>query len=116
MTLCQKLLKQESTVRRIESMQQSSATPSPCGSAREIARYFDGIARNHVGIPTSWFLGVAEDCCMLSILLTVLSCFSSFWHSVIPTSYFIFILVYIIPEHPRAKRCPCGDMSMQVAQ
>ena len=27
MTLCQKLLKQEGTVRRIESMQQSSATP-----------------------------------------------------------------------------------------
>ena len=37
-----------------------------------------------------WFLGVAEDCCMLSILLAVPSCFNSFWHGVIPTSYFIF--------------------------
>ena len=68
MTLCQKLLKQEGTARRIESMQQSSATPSL-----------------HL-----WFLGVAEDCCMLSILLAVPSCFNSFWHGVIPTSYFIF--------------------------
>ena len=33
--------------------------------------------------------GVAEDCCMLSILLAVLSCLNSFWHGVIPTSYFI---------------------------
>ena len=62
------LLKQEGTARRIESMQQSSATPSL-----------------HL-----WFLGVAEDCCMLSILLAVPSCFNSFWHGVIPTSYFIF--------------------------
>ena len=68
MTPCQKLLKQEGTARRIESMQQSSATPSL-----------------HL-----WFLGVAEDCCMLSILLAVPSCFNSFWHGVIPTSYFIF--------------------------
>ena len=37
-----------------------------------------------------WFLGVAEDCCMLSILLAVPSCLNSFWHGVIPTSYFIF--------------------------
>ena len=37
--------------------------------------------------------GVAEDCCMLSIL-AVPSCTYSFWHGVIPTSYFIFILVY----------------------
>ena len=34
--------------------------------------------------------GVAEDCCMLSILLAVPSCTYSFWHGVIPTSYFIF--------------------------
>ena len=68
MTPCQKLLKQEGTARRIESMQQSSATPSL-----------------HL-----WLLGVAEDCCMLSILLAVPSCFNSFWHGVIPTSYFIF--------------------------
>ena len=54
MTPCQKLLKQEGTARRIESME-----------------------------------GVAEDCCMLSILLAV-PCFNSFWHGVIPTSYFIF--------------------------
>ena len=51
MTPCQKLLKQEGTARRIESMQQSSATPSL-----------------HL-----WFLGVAEDCCMLSILLYMYS-------------------------------------------
>ena len=68
MTPCQKLLKQEGTARRIESMKQSSATPSL-----------------HL-----WFLGVAEDCCMLSILLAVPSCFNSFWHGVIPTSYFDF--------------------------
>ena len=68
MTPCQKLLKQEGTARRIESMQQSSATPSL-----------------HL-----WFWGVAEDCCMLSILLAVPSCFNSFCHGVIPTSYFIF--------------------------
>ena len=52
------------TARRIESMQQSSATPS---------------------LYTSSFLGVAEDCCMLSILLAVPSCFNSFWDGVIPT-------------------------------
>ena len=33
---------------------------------------------------------VAEDCCMLSLLLAVPSCICSFWHGVIPTSYFIF--------------------------
>ena len=54
------------TARRIESMQQSSATPSL-----------------HV-------FGVVEDCCMLSILLAVPSCFNRFWHGVIPTSHFIF--------------------------
>ena len=47
MTPCQKLLKQEGTARRIESMQQSSTTPSL-----------------HL-----WFLGAMEDCCMFSILL-----------------------------------------------
>ena len=33
---------------------------------------------------------------MLSLLLAVPSCIYSFWHGVIPTSYFIFILVIII--------------------
>ena len=33
---------------------------------------------------------VAEDCYMFSLLLAVHSCIYSFWHSVIPTSYFIF--------------------------
>ena len=66
MTPCQKLLKQEGTA-RIESMKQSSATPKN-QRCRE---------------------GVAEDCSMLSIL-AVPSCFNSFWHGVIPTSYFIF--------------------------
>ena len=68
MTQCQKLLKEEGTARRSESMQQSSTTQSL-----------------HL-----WFLGVAEDCCMLSILLAVPSCFNSFWHGVIPTYYIIF--------------------------
>ena len=31
---------------------------------------------------------VAEDCCMLSLLLAVPSCIYRFWHGVIPTSYF----------------------------
>ena len=31
--------------------------------------------------------GVAVDCCMLSIHLSVSSCFNSFWHSVVPTFY-----------------------------
>ena len=32
--------------------------------------------------PTSWFLGVAEDCCILSLLLAVPSCIYSFLHGV----------------------------------
>ena len=40
--------------------------------------------------PYIFVLGVAEDCCMLSLLLAVPSCIYSFWHGVIPTSYFIF--------------------------
>ena len=43
--------------------------------------------------------GVAEDCCMLSILLAVPSCFNSFWHGVIPTSYFIFNDFYTCSTH-----------------
>ena len=77
MTPCQKLLKQEGTARRIESMQQSSATPKN-QRCRE---------------------GVAEDFCMLSILLAVPSCFNSFWHGVIPTSYFIFNDFYTCSTH-----------------
>ena len=76
MTPRQKLLKQEGTARRIESMQQSSATPKK-QRCRE---------------------GVAEDCCMLSIL-TVPSCFNSFWHGVIPTFYFIFNDFYTCSTH-----------------
>ena len=45
-----------------------------------------------------WFLGVAEDCCMLSILLAVPSCFNSFWRGVIPTFYFIVNDFYNIRE------------------
>ena len=41
--------------------------------------------------------GVAEDCCMLSILLAVPSCFNSFWHGVIPTSCFIFNDFTLVP-------------------
>ena len=33
---------------------------------------------------------------MLSLLLAVPSCIYSFWHGVIPTSYFILILVLLI--------------------
>ena len=40
-----------------------------------------------------------EDCCMLSILLAVPSCFNSFWHGVIPTSYFIFNDFYTCSTH-----------------
>ena len=60
-------------------MQQSSATPSL-----------------HL-----WFWGVAEDCCMLSLLLAVPSCIYSFWHGVIPTSYFIFTLVVLYMSLPQ---------------
>ena len=41
---------------------------------------------------------VAEDCCMLSIL-ALPSCFNSFWHGVIPTSYFIFNDFYTCSTH-----------------
>ena len=38
--------------------------------------------------------GVAEDCCIYSYpYLAGPSCFTTFWHGVIPTSFFIFILV-----------------------
>ena len=43
--------------------------------------------------------GVAEVCCMLSILLAVPSCFNSFWHGVIPTSNFIFNDFYTCSTH-----------------
>ena len=90
MTPCQKLLKQEGTARRIESMQQSSATQSL-----------------HL-----WFLGVAEDCCMLSILLAVPSCFNSFWHGVIPTSYFIFNDFYTCIYTFSTCRCFLSNSSL----
>ena len=57
-------------------MQQSPATPNP-----------------HKPRCRDW---VAEDCCIPSLLLAVPSCIYSFWHGVIPTSYFIFILVSLI--------------------
>ena len=34
-------------------------------------------------LPTSWNLGVAEDCRMLSILPFCVNCF---WHGILPTS------------------------------
>ena len=80
-------------------MQQSSATPSL-----------------HL-----WFLGVAEDCCMLSILLAVPSCFNSFWHGVIPTSYFTFndfyTCIYIVRAHVRDRpdcRAGGGDVLLRM--
>ena len=88
MTPCQKLLKQEGTARRSESMQQSSATPSL-----------------HL-----WFLGVAEDCCMLSILLAVPSCFNSFLARCHPynhaTSFLIIFILVILWHHS------CGDVAI----
>ena len=62
MTPCQKLLKQEGSA-RIESMQQSSVTPSL-----------------HLGF---WGLRKIVACSQSSHCLLV-------WHGVIPTSYFIF--------------------------
>ena len=47
------------------------------------------IACNNLPQPPPYIL-VVEDCCMLSLLLAVPSYFNSFWHGVIPTSYFIF--------------------------
>ena len=64
MTPCQKLLKQEGTVRWIESMQQSSATPSL-----------------HLGF---WGLQKIVACSQ-----STSQCLLSFWHGVIPTSFFI---------------------------
>ena len=43
--------------------------------------------------------GIAEECCMLSILLAVSSCFNIFWHGLIPTSYFIFNDFYTCSTH-----------------
>ena len=48
--------------------------------------------------------GVVEDCCMLSILLAVPSCTYSFWHGVIPTSYFIHITLHSVNE----QNVPCA--------
>ena len=52
----------------VESMQQSSATPSL-----------------HLG-----FLGLQKIVACSQPYLAVASCIYSFWHGVIPTSYFIF--------------------------
>ena len=53
------------------------------------------------------FLGVAEDCCMLSHLLAVPSCTYSFWHGVIPTAYFIFNeLVYLYNGNTKLQEPP----------
>ena len=59
------------------------------GTARSIESMYITIFSNP--LPTSWFLGVAEDCCMLSILLAVPSCFNSFGtvSSLHPTSFLI---------------------------
>ena len=88
MTPCQKLLKQEGTARRIESMQQSPATPKNQRCREEIA----------------------EDCCMLSILLAV-TCFNKFCHGVIPT--------FINPQHActgglRYLSCVCVCVCVSV--
>ena len=48
---------------------------------------------------------------MLSLLLAVPSCIYSFWHGVIPTSYFIFILVSQIFYPGLALTVARGEMS-----
>ena len=53
---------------------------------------------------------VAENCCMLSLLLAVPSCIYSFGHGVIPTSYFIFILVSLIFYPGLALTVARGEM------
>ena len=67
-------------------MQQSSATP----------KHWD------------W---VAEDCCIISLLLAVPSCIYSFWHGVIPTSYTsLLILVSLIFYPGLALTVARGEM------
>ena len=73
MTPCQKLQIQEGTAGRVESMQQFSATQSL-----------------HLG-----FWGLRKNISCSKPLPAVPSCVYSLWHSVFPTSYFIFIHVYI---------------------
>ena len=58
---------------------------------------------------TKMYIGVAEECCMLS-LLAVPSCIYSFWHGVISTSYFIFILVSLIFYPGLALTVARGEM------
>ena len=48
---------------------------------------------------------VRKNCCMLSIL-PVPSCVNSFWLGVIPTSFFIFIVIF--PCHSMAKTSMIG--------
>ena len=67
-------------------MQHSCPNMPPKKAPRVCTLIFMYASLYPVGEPLSaatpslcWFLGVAEDCCMLSILLTVPSCFNSFW-------------------------------------
>ena len=61
--------------------------------------------------PYILFLGVAEDCCMLSLFLAVPSCICSFWHGVIPTFYFILNNFYtcIIVYNKYKNEVGCRD-------
>ena len=79
MTPCQKLLKQEGTVRRIESMQQSSATPK----------------NPDVGWPRG--LLKIDACSQFTSQCLLVS--TVFWHGVIPTSFFIFNDFYTCFTH-----------------
>ena len=56
--------------------------------SHNMTSHISGIQKHRLSL--QFFGGVAEDCCMLSIHLVVPSCFNSFWHGVIPTSFFIF--------------------------
>ena len=91
----------------VESMQQSSATPSL-----------------HLG-----FLGLRKIVACSQPYLAVASCIYSFWHGVIPTSYFIFngsvgdpdthstawaIRVMTSSKHHSCFRCAGSDCSREV--
>ena len=69
---------------RDDTVPKTVGTRRHCEEEREHATIFRNLQKQRC---RDW---VAEDCCMLSLLLAVPSCTYSFWHGVIPTSYFIF--------------------------
>ena len=63
---------------RVESIQQTSATPSL-----------------HLG-----FWGLQKIVACSQPYLAVLSCIYSFWHGVISTSYFLFLMIFYLAPSP----------------